>query len=188
MFVLCDTCVLLMLLRIAPDMLIDGRFNCVAPRHMRDEIFKTQKFKEKYPWRIRFAAKVQTLPESIFEADEYKRSQEVVRLTASKVNEKTGKPFGLSHADKVIAACVVAFEHQLSTGDSDLRTYLDQEFGVSNVSPLEIINDWLARELIEWNDERQAVLEDWKRCEEHAQPKKQIKSFEQITRRTYPAY
>jgi len=188
MFVLCDTCVLLMLLRIAPDMLIDSRFNCVAPRHMRDEIFKIQKFKEKYPWRVRFRAKVQTLPESIFETDEYRRSQEIIRLTANKINEKTGKPFGLSHADKAIAACVVAFEHQLSTGDTDLRSYLNQEFGVSNVSPLEIINDWLARKLMDWDDDKQAILEDWKRCEEHAQPKEQIKAFELITGKTYPAY
>jgi len=57
-----------------------------------------------------------------------------------------------------------------------------------NVAPLEIINDWLTRDLIEWDDEKQGVLEDWRRCEEHSQPKKQIAVFESKTGRTYPAY
>jgi hypothetical protein len=177
-----------MLLRIAPEMLTDPAFNCVTPLPVRDELLKKPKFKEKYPWRSRFKSKVQTLPASVLHDSVFIQALHAVEGTVNGLNERTGKRFGLSPVDQKIAACVVAFDHQLSTGDDDLRDYLKQEFGVSNVSPLEIINDWLARELIDWNDERQAVLEDWKRCNEHAQPKAQIKSFEQITGRTYPAY
>ena len=188
MFVLCDTCVLLMLLRIAPDMLSDQRFNCVTLQAMRDELLMTQKFKGKYPWRTRYQSNLQTLPASILSSGRFCRTMQVVSATATGVNERTGKRFGLSRTDRIIAACVVAEEYQLSTGDNDLRDYLEQEFEISNVSPLEIINDWLARELMEWDDAKQAVLEDWKRCNEHAQPKKHIRNFEEITGRTYPAY
>lgn len=40
MNILCDTCTILMLIRIAPDMFIDGRYNCVTINEVRDEIFK----------------------------------------------------------------------------------------------------------------------------------------------------
>lgn len=188
MFILCDTCVLLMLLRIAPDMLTDTRYNCVAPSVVREELLRTQRFKEKYPWRTRYKAHVQTLPASLLQAAPYTRTLEAVELLVStSINGKTGRRFGLSSVDKMLAAHVVAHDYQLSTGDFDLRDFLFQEFDIPNVSPLEIVNDWLARELIEWNDERQAVLEDWKRCNEHVQPKEHIKNFEEITGRAYPA-
>jgi len=186
-FILCDTCVLLMLLRIAPEMLTDECYNCVIPPQVRDEIFKTQKFKEKYPWRSRFRAEVQPLPKSQLEEGVFLKVRQVVELTSFGINEATGKRFSLSRVDKDIAACVQAFDYQLSTGDHDLRDFLKQEFSVSNVSPLEIVNDWLARALIEWDDEKQAVLEDWKRCGEHAQPRSQVQHFKDITGGEYPA-
>ncbi|WP_372846513.1 hypothetical protein [Pontiella sp.] len=188
MFILCDTCVLLMLLRIAPDMLTDERYNCVAPPIVRDELFRTQKFKDKYPWRTRYKTHVQTLPASLAQTEDYSRTlQTIDLLVSSSINARTGRRFGLSKVDKMLAAHVVANKYQLSTGDFDLRDFLFQEFDVSNVSPLEIINDWLARELIEWNDARQAILEDWKRCNEHRQPKEHVKNFKAITGRDYPA-
>jgi len=187
MFILCDTCVLLMLLRIAPDMLTDERYNCVVPSIVRDELFRTQKFKDKYPWRIHYGPHVQALPASLAQTGHYMRTLETVELiVAASRNGRTGRHFGLSKVDKMLAAHVIANNYQLSTGDFDLRDFLLQEFEISNVSPMEIINDWLARELIEWSDERQAVLEDWKRCNEHLQPKEHIKTFEEITGRDYP--
>jgi len=188
MFILCDTCVVLMLLRIAPEMLSDEQYNCVAPPIVRNELFQTQKFKDKYPWRTRYKSYVQTLPASLAQSDDYNRTlQTIDLLVSSSKNERTGRHFGLSTVDKMLAAQVIADEYQLSTGDYDLRDFLLQEFAISNVSPLEILNDWLARELIEWSDEKQAVLEDWKRCNEHKQPKEHIKSFEVITGKVYPA-
>lgn len=189
MFILCDTCVLLMLLRIAPDMLADERYNCVVPSLVRDELFRTQKFKDKYPWRTRYKSQVVTLPASLAQTDDFNRSLQIVELlVSSSRNERTGRRYGLSGVDKRLAALVIANEYQSSTGDSDLRDFLFQEFEIPNISPLEIINDWLARELIKWDDDRQAVLEDWKRCNEHPQPKEHIKNFEVITGRAYPAY
>ena len=189
MFVLCDTSVLLMLLRIAPDMLTDERYNCVVPPAVREEFLQTQKFKNKYPWRSQYRSNVKTLPASHFESDEYKRTLKAVDLlVTSAENERTGRRFGLSRVDKLIAASVVAHEYQLSTGDADLRDFLRQEFGVSNVSALEILNDWLLRQLFEWNDERQGVLDDWERCREHAQPVEDAQNFKEITGREFPAF
>jgi len=187
-FVLCDTCVLLMLLRIAPDMLRDARFNCVTPSDVREEFIRTQKFKEKYPWRDRYKSNIKPLPASLASSSEFKNALQTVEAISFSINKRTKRPFGLSRVDRIVAACVVANEYKLSTGDRDLRDFLKQEFDVVNVSPLEIINDWLTRNLIGWDDEKQGVLEDWRRCEEHSQPENQIAVFERKTGRTYPAY
>ena len=87
MFILCDTCVLLMLLRIAPDMLTDERYNCVVPSLVRDELFRTQKFKDKYPWRTRYKSQVVTLPASLAQTDEYLRMLQTVDLLGFLLSE-----------------------------------------------------------------------------------------------------
>ncbi len=50
MYVLCDTSSVLMLLRIAPDIFVDERFECVTVKVVHDEIVGTTRFKSKYPW------------------------------------------------------------------------------------------------------------------------------------------
>jgi hypothetical protein len=52
MVILCDTSSILMLLRIAPDMFTDERYECKAIRDVHDEIVQTTKFKTKYPWTV----------------------------------------------------------------------------------------------------------------------------------------
>jgi hypothetical protein len=47
-----------MLIRIAPEMFIDDGFGCRTVAEIRDEIFQTQKFKEKYPWRTDYKDKI----------------------------------------------------------------------------------------------------------------------------------
>jgi len=49
--ILCDTSVILMLIRVAPDMFLDSDYECCTIRRVRDELFRTQKFKTKYAWR-----------------------------------------------------------------------------------------------------------------------------------------
>jgi hypothetical protein len=51
MFVVCDTCSLIMLLRIAPDMFADPRYRCVTIAPVFNEYVRTQRFKHRYPWR-----------------------------------------------------------------------------------------------------------------------------------------
>ena len=65
MILLCDTCSVLMLIRIAPDMFLDDRFECVTIKKVCDEIIQTQKFKTKYPWRIKYKSKLKSLGSTI---------------------------------------------------------------------------------------------------------------------------
>ena len=51
MYILCDTCSVLMLIRVAPDMFCDERYACVTIQEVIRELFRTQKLKAKYPWR-----------------------------------------------------------------------------------------------------------------------------------------
>ena len=44
-----------------------------------------------------------------------------------------------------------------------------------------IVNGWIKKELIKWDDNLQSVLEDWDKCNEHPQPNKEVKRFEKIT-------
>lgn len=47
MHILCDTCSVLMLIRIAPDMFKDERYECVTVNEVWQELFRTRKFKTK---------------------------------------------------------------------------------------------------------------------------------------------
>jgi len=61
MNILCDTCSILMLIRIVPEMFCDERFECVTIHEVIQEIFRTQKFKSRYPWRERYKPKIKAL-------------------------------------------------------------------------------------------------------------------------------
>ena len=54
MNILCDTGSIWMLIRIVPDMFMDERFECVTVHDVRKEVFQTQRFKTRYPWRNEF--------------------------------------------------------------------------------------------------------------------------------------
>ena len=102
-------------------------------------------------------------------------------VSAGKINKRTGHFFNLSSVDQKIAACSIAHNFTLTTVDDDLADFIRQEFSGSSISPLEIINDWLEKGLVKWDENFQAIIEDWDKCNEHPQPKKEIKGFEKIT-------
>jgi hypothetical protein len=102
-------------------------------------------------------------------------------VLTGKINKRTGRFFNLSRVDQVIAACSIAHKFKLTTVDDDLADFITQEFSGQTISPLGIVNDWIKKGLISWNDEMQALVEDWEKCNEHPQPKKEIKRFEKIT-------
>ncbi len=64
MKILCDTCSILMVMRIAPDMLTDEKYDCFTIQEVREEIIRQQKFKDKYSWRHRFKDKIRCIPNS----------------------------------------------------------------------------------------------------------------------------
>lgn len=188
MHILCDTCSVLMVLRIAPDMFTDARYDCVTVQPVWDEIRKTQKFKAKYPWRNDYAGNIRSLPWGHVNTAEYQQAFRAAQVTEqAQRNSRTGKTFGLSRSDMEIAACAIAHGYRVSTTDANLADFLAQQFDVGNVLPLQLVNDWLEKNLIEWTEFRQSVLADWSACREPRQPGSEIKRFEKLTGKRYPA-
>jgi len=189
MILLCDTCSVLMLIRIAPDMFIDDRFECVTIRKVCDEIIQTQKFKTKYPWYRKYKAKIIPLGATIEDTPSVQTIYKIIHNmieTSEVVNTKTGRLFDLSYTDKKIAACAKALNYAVSTAEYDLTDFLIQQFDLKVLKPLTIINYWLRKGLIKWDDEKQAVLEDWLVCNETPQDKRQIREFTKLTKQKYP--
>ena len=88
-----------------------------------------------------------------------------------------------------LLACALAHGFKLSTGDQDIKDFAYQEFievFKGHVSPLEMINLWLRKKLIAWNDELHDYVMDWNRQNEHPQPAEHKKIFEKLTGRKYP--
>ena len=183
MNILCDTCSVLMLIRIAPEMFCDDRFKCVTIPEVIKELFQTQKFKTSYPWRKEFKSKIKAIRTSEIEKGDFQIYLQSIRsiIQTGKINKRTGKYFNLSRVDQIIAACSVAHNFKLTTVDNDLGDFIKQEFSGQTISPLGIINDWLEKKLIKWNDKMQMVIEDWDACNESPQPRKEIKRFEKTT-------
>jgi hypothetical protein len=191
MDILCDTSSIMMLVRIAPDMFLDSKYRCITLNLMRNEIFRNPKFKNKYPWRNDFKAKIQCLPSSVTDNADVNRYFEAISMLIRNItiNTKTGRPFDLSYADQRFLACALANGYRISTGDENLTLFASQEFGDEfhgNISPLGIINRWMSEELIEWNDQLHSYVADWKINNEHPQPEKQMRKFKKLTGRSYP--
>ena len=190
MRVLCDTSVVLMLLRIAPDMFVDERYECVTVKEVHDEIVRTTKFKSKYPWTKELRSKIKIISVN-------KSKKERINLYFSAIselnntgtiNKTTGRLFDLSFTDRKIASSTLALGYKITSGDRDLVTFCKQEFSKEckgAVSPLGIINRWVEKKLIDWDDTKQEYLTDWSENREHPQPDKAKRKFENLTGREY---
>ncbi len=172
-----------MLLRIAPDMFIDERFECATIPEVREEIVQTQKFKTKYPWRTQFKSKVQPIGSQYRKTKEFKLYSETIKNLVESVciNERTQRSFNLSRVDQIVAACVCVKGYGITTGDNDLIDFMKQEFHIENISPLGIVNRWLRNGLIVWDSNFQTIMEDWDKSNENRQPPKEIKQFKKLT-------
>lgn len=191
MHILCDTCCILMLIRIAPDMFFDERYQCCTIHAVRDEFFRTTKFKSKYPWRTDFKDKIFCLQNEIAENESVNRYFDVITLLLDQltINERTNEIFDLSYVDRKILACALANGYHTTTGDTNLRDFASQEFPreyKGNISPLGILNRWLRKDLIIWNDNYQEYLSAWYKDNEHPQPANQKRQFKKLTRFNYP--
>ncbi len=188
MYVLCDTCSVLMLIRIAPDMFTDKRYECVTVPEVRKEFFQTQKFRTKYPWRVDFTSQIKAMPVSELEKNDFEMHLSLISNLndTGTMNERTGHFFNLSKVDQRIIAYAVTHRFTLNSTDDDLCDFAEQQFDAQITTPLGIINDWLEKGLLEWDSKLQAVIEDWDRCNEHPQPGKEVKKFIKLTGYEYP--
>ena len=183
MSILCDTCTVLMLVRIVPNMFIDAKYACVTLNEVHDEIFQTQKFKYKYPWRTDYKSKI--IPNtSLLQRDEnFNIVFGVIKnkIYAGTINRLTGRYFDLSFVDQIVAAYAVTYSLLISTADKSLIDFLKQEFDINNLYPLEVINTWLKNKILVWNDELHKFIKEWIVDEEPVQPRAAIKEFERVT-------
>lgn len=188
MHILCDTSSILMVIRIAPVMFTDPRFDCATLPSVRDEIFSTPKFRHKYPWRDRYRSNIVALTSSEIAAVNHEYHIKTVRnlVKSGVTNDQTGRFFDLSRVDLNIAAFVVAAACTVSTGDAALADFLRQEFETENISALGLVNRWLEAGLVVVDTDFQAVLENWRICREHPQPRADITAFERMTGVQYP--
>jgi len=189
--ILCDTSVILMLIRIAPDMFLDSEYECCTIRLVRDELFRTQKFKTKYAWRSEYKAHIRCLPMEVAESEDVQSYLDAIQALTlhGTVNEKAGREFGLSYVDKAFLSCALANGFRISTGEEEMKLFAAQEFGKQFkgwISPLGIINFWIKRKLIPWDDSHQSILREWEKDNEHAQPSKQKAAFKKLTGMRYP--
>lgn len=187
MNILCDTCSILMLIRIAPDMFVDERYDCATIIEVRNEIFKTQKFKSKYPWRDKYKGKIQPIPYGKEKIDEAQFHFELVSNLANSAvyNKKTGRIFDLSWVDRKIVSYALTYGLSVSSTDNDLIHFIEQEFDKSNNYPLSILNSWLKSGLVKFEFSLEAIIEEWTKNNEPPQPKIDIFEFERITKHKY---
>jgi hypothetical protein len=164
-------------------MFIDARYDCVTVPEVREEFIRTQKFKTKYPWRGNYTAKIQTVPKNNLENKEFELTFSTVRTLHRKglINPNTNKLYNLSRVDQLIIAYAVANRYKLSSVDKDLVAFAKDQFETTVVPPLGIVNHWLRKGLIVWDDSLQGIIEDWSHCREQAQPPEETMKFKAQT-------
>lgn len=172
-------------------MFLDERYECCTIQSVRDEIFRTQKFKSKYPWRDKYKNKIKCLSPEVLQKTEIQFYQDTIfQLNEfGTVNTYTGKIFSLSRVDIQLLACALAYGFSITTGDQGIKDFAAQQFKEifsGNVSALELINIWLEKKLIHWNEKLHAFLADWDKQNEHSQPGEQKRRFKRLTGRNYP--
>jgi hypothetical protein len=190
MVILCDTSSILLLLRIAPDMFIDARYECCTIREIHDELIRTTKFKLKYPWLREMRQKLNPLMLSEKQKESERTFFEAIKTLNwnGTLNDRTKKFFDLSREDMKVISGALALGCQISSGDRGLIDFAKQEFPddfAGSVSALEVINKWIETGLLTWNQEKQNFLSEWKTQREVAQPPKAISDFKRLTKKPY---
>lgn len=189
MVVLQDTCAILMLLRIAPEMFTNPAFGCVTLASVQKEYVRKQEFKVKYPWRGDLAHHIQPYSDYQLKQKGFEKRKKQVNAASQAVrNPRTGHAYGydLSPVDKEIAAALLTLEAELCSGDTNLVKFVSGELEIACHSPLAILNCWLEQKLVVWSEALHCVLTEWA-AQEKRQPPNEIKRFEALTGQKYPA-
>lgn len=168
-------------------MFIDSRFGCATIPMVHREIFKTQKFKTKYPWREDYREKIVTLGNIALRTETVDMNMSIINMMVSSgvENTKTGRLIDLSPTDKQIIACAAAHRYDITSGDGNLVNFAEKQFDISNVYPLGLINNWIEEGIIGWDMHMQMVIEDWDKCKEMKQPIAEVGRYQTMTGRFY---
>ena len=188
MYILCDTCSILMLIRIAPKMFIDEQYECSTIREVYDEMFiKQKRFKDKYPWRTQYKNDIKYLNQSEYKTDKFYKNKDIINhlILNGTIRERTGRCFDPSFTDQIISAFAITHDLRVATCDKELIDFLSEQFERTTISSLGLINKWIQKGLIEWNDNFQQILREWKRDEEASQPNSEKAFFKELTGYSY---
>lgn len=190
MFFLVDTCSILMLIRICPDMFTDIKYNCFTINEIIREVVQTKKFKDKYPWRNDIKSNLRPIPREKAQSPRVTQLEGIIRIKCESitVDIKTNKVFNLSATDQKLAACALANEFHTCSEDGPVVSFCAQEFPSvykGNLCALEIINHWLKAKLLVWDDQKHAYLQDWRVKNEPVQSAHAIADFQSLTGRVY---
>lgn len=190
MNILCDTCSILMVIKIAPEMFTNEEYQCVTIREVRDEIFQTQKFKDKYPWRIDFRNKVTITPLNPEKLSELTRYENTIRILTENlvINENTGKIIDLSPTDRTLISFALAHGFDIASEDSGIIAFCNQQFTQKCISSIGLVNKWIKQGHIVWDSQYQSLIQEWKSNNEASQPVEDIEEFEKLTGYTYEGY
>lgn len=187
MFILCDTSTVLMLLRIAPDMFIDPKYECLTLVEVKNEILRSTKFKNKYAWRLSYKNKLKVIGMTEYDKAEFKLTEQTIdsMLNNYLMNDITGHFFDLSSVDKKIAAYAICEQFNLATEDKSLKQFVHQEFEIEGYGALEVLNHWIRNGVLVIDDRVIDIISEWKILDEPQQTQQSIKEFESITKRKY---
>lgn len=172
MYIVADTCTILMLLRIEPNMLKDTRFECVTTQDVRNEILQTPKFKDSHPWRSEYRDKIQVIPEgTVRNSSNYRIIEDAIVRNSRLAITKDGGKYNLSKEDRSVIVLsqllsnIAGFENitdiAISTTDGLLKEFAENEYEVLNIEPLDIISNWLEDKLLCWDDDKTDILRNW---------------------------
>lgn len=198
MIIVADTCSLLMLLRLNPEMLVDSKYGCCTTQEVRDEILRTTKFADKYPWRIDFRDRIQAVPQGIvIHAPSYANAIFSVNAQLKHINPNEGS-YNLSREDRsVIVLAQILPELSiftiddpddvvLSTTDRRLHDFAEKRFEIENIEPLDVLNSWLAAGSWSYDDQRhESILREWADREPEPSIAAQ-KRFKKLTGQAFP--
>lgn len=181
---LCDTCCVLLLIRIAPEMFSDQRYNCYTLREVKEEIFQTQRFRSRYPWRDRYKKEIKpTIIRSGMEKSAELYSNIINnKIECGTLNKKNGKLFNLSRTDQKIVSIASASKSVLATDDREIQDFVEQEFDGLCISSLGLLNQWLKEGVLEWSKKFCTIIEEWDRYDEAVQPLKDRRDFKELTK------
>ncbi len=180
-----------MLIRITPEMFINEKYGCCTIQNVRREIFETQKFKDKYPWRINYRDKINCLLNSNVQG-----SQEVSLYfetidslcQSGAINQTNGRDFDLSYTDKWLLAGALAHQYKITTGDNEIKIMGRQEFSrefKGDISPLGMVNNWIKDGILLKDEKLFEIISDWAHLGEHPQPTRQKSIFKRLTGQKY---
>lgn len=186
--ILTDTCALIMLIRIVPEMFHDPKYNCIMTEHVYNEFIKKPEFLYRFPWRSEYKKYLYSKHmEAMLEKNkDYSRALEYVKYAAKTAKNDKGRCYGLSKKDCEIVATSVCFCYDFCSGDRNLYEFAQNEFSIKTFSALELLNTWIDGGVLIWDDDKHKMLSMWKNENQRPQPEYQIERFKTLTMRTYP--